>query len=179
MQRARQTENINAIRWKSSCQLNKKPKNNEGSSPTHDRQFNTTWLTDFQWLNYENGAMFCTLCLKHKNKSKYSQGGSKNFLVSNMQDHKASSGHLLSVKMESEIMSKQLSPVQNCITKSTDRIELSACRLIHIAYTVAKTHLPIQKYQDLCELQLCNDTQFTKSLYQDDNVSLFSYAQVI
>ena len=38
-----------------------------------------------------------------------------------------------------------------------------------MAYTVAKTNLPISMYSELCQLQLCNDTCLTKNLYQEDS----------
>ena len=29
------------------------------------------WLEEFRWLKYENGAMFCSICMLHKNQSKF------------------------------------------------------------------------------------------------------------
>ena len=52
------------------------------------------WLLEFKWLKYENGAMFCTLCILYKNKSKFSQNGSTNLRISTLHDHESSSGQI-------------------------------------------------------------------------------------
>ena len=133
-----------------------------------EKKFLPSWLTDFKWLKYENGAMFCSLCILHKNKSKFTKPGSTNFRSSTLKEHEGSDGHIKSVRLHTDIQSKQIPPVSTCMERELNKIEAAVCRLIRTAYTVAKTHLPISKYADLCKLQLCNDTKLTTKLYQDD-----------
>ena len=131
------------------------------------KHFQKTWLNEFTWLVYENEAMFCSLCITHKNKSKFSQSGSNNFRISTLREHENSSGHVKSLKMQSEINAKKVPSVKAAFSKRTDRIENAVCCLIRTAYTVSKKHLAVQAYQDLCALQLCNGTHLTRKLYQD------------
>ena len=84
-----------------------------------------------------------------------------------MIDHTSSSGHVSCLKLESEVIEKRVPLVSVSIKKNVDKIEGAICRLIRTAYTVAKKHLPNQTYQDMCELQICNDTLLTSTLYQD------------
>ena len=125
------------------------------------------WLEEFRWLKYENGAMFCSICMLHKNKSKFSQNGSTNFRVSTLHEHETSSGHLHALKLGSDIQSKRIPSIKTCVAKETDEIEAAVCRLIRIAYEVAVDDLLITKYANLCTLQICNDTKLTTNLYQD------------
>ena len=37
------------------------------------------WLSEFNWLKYENEAMYCSICILHKNKCKFSENRSTNF----------------------------------------------------------------------------------------------------
>ncbi len=82
--------------------------------------------------------MFCKLCIKHKNKSKFSQAGSVNFRISTLRDHADSSGHVKSLKMETEILAKRIPSVKTAISKNADKIEGAVCRLIRTAYTIGK-----------------------------------------
>ena len=150
----------------SSEQACKKTKSDESSVA---KFFQMSWLEEFKWLKSENRTMFCSLCILHKSKSKFSQSGSTNFRVSSLREHEGSSGHLNSLKLDSDIQSRQIPSVSECINKESDKIEAAVCRLIRTAYTVAKSHMPISMYAELCELQLCNDTCLTKNLYQEDS----------
>ena len=127
------------------------------------------WLVDFKWLKYENGAMYCTLCILHKNKSKFSQNGSTNFRISTLHEHESSSGHISALKMGSDIQSERIPSITTCVYKGQDKIEAAICKLIRTAYEVAVDDLPLTKYTNLCTLQKCNETKLTTSLYQDSN----------
>ena len=133
------------------------------------KSFQKSWLDEFKWLKFENDAMFCSLCILHKSKSKFSLSGSKNFRISTLREHKSSSGHVNSVQLDTETQSKKIPSVSDCIVKEFDKIEAAVCRLIRTAYTVAKTNLPISMYSELCQLQLCNNMCLTKNLYQEDS----------
>lgn len=146
-------------------QAAKKRKTDDSKSV--EKKFNKTWLDEFKWLVFEKDAMFCSLCITHINKSKFSQSGSLNFRISTLREHESSSGHVKSLKMATEIKENKIPSLTVSLKEKADKIELAICRLIRAAYTVAKKHLPIQSYQDLCALQICNGTLLTRKLYQD------------
>ena len=113
--------------------------------------------------------MYCTLCILHKNKSKFSQNGSTNFRISTLHEHESSSGHISALKMGSDIQSERIPSITTCVYKGQDKIEAAICKLIRTAYEVAVDDLPLTKYTNLCTLQKCNETKLTTSLYQDSN----------
>ena len=156
----RKLANIN-----SNEQATKKRKTDDSMSV--EKKFNKTWLDEFKWLVFEKGAMFCSLCLTHKNKSMFSQSGSLNFRISTLREHESSSGHVKSLKTATEIKENKIPSMTVSLKEKADKIELAICRLIRTAYTVAKKHLPIQFYPELCALQICNGTLLTRKLYQD------------
>lgn len=132
-----------------------------------EKKFNKMWLDEFKWLVFEKGAMFCSLCLTHKNKSMFSQSGSLNFRISTLREYESSSGHVKSLKTATDIKENKIPSLTVSLKEKADKIELALCRLIRTAYTVAKKHLPIQSYPELCALQICNGTLLTRKLYQD------------
>ena len=71
--------------------------------------------------------MFCSLCILHKNKSKFSQSGLTNLRVSSLREHEGSSGHLNTLKLDSDIQSRQIPSVLECINKESDIKVAAAC----------------------------------------------------
>ena len=162
--------------WDSSEYANKTAKLGAVSST---KSWQSKWLNEFEWLKYENGAMYCSICILHKNKCKFSENGSTNFRISTLHEHETSTGHLRALNLRSDIQSKRIPSVSASITKKVDEIQDAVCRLIRTAYSVAKNNDPFTKYASLCTLQICNGTKLTTSLYQNsracsDFVSLIS-----
>ena len=87
--------------------------------------------------------------------------------MSNLKDHQASSGHLKCLNFDNAIQSERVQCITKCMDKEFDKIESVVCRLIRMAYTVAKENMPISKFAALCELQISNNTMLMSSLYQD------------
>ncbi|KAH3885667.1 hypothetical protein DPMN_009662 [Dreissena polymorpha] len=70
-------------RDKSPAHGSKKARHDSSSESKH---FTSSWLSKFSWLQYYNGAMLCTLCIKHNNLSKFTSD-STNFRKSTLKDH--------------------------------------------------------------------------------------------
>ena len=113
--------------WDSSEYANKTAKLGAVSST---KSWQSKWLNEFEWLKYENGAMYCSICILHKNKCKFSENGSTNFRISTLHEHETSTGHLRALNLRSDIQSKRIPSVSASITKKVDLCNLQcSCKL--------------------------------------------------
>jgi hypothetical protein len=72
----------------------------KSDTSNNERSFLSSWLETFNWLKFENGAMFCSLRMAHSsNVCKFTRTGSTNFRLSTLQDHEISRGHIQAIKL--------------------------------------------------------------------------------
>jgi len=115
------------------------------------RSFRQSWLTQFNWLTYDDGknAMFCSLCIKHKKNNAFtSQMGCTDFQHSSLTRHVQGKCHELAV-----IASKQQLVFKKAVTNAHSKTSDGLIAQLKTVMYLVQQGLALDKFTSLLELQ--------------------------
>ncbi|XP_078614277.1 uncharacterized protein C17orf113-like [Branchiostoma floridae x Branchiostoma japonicum] len=112
------------------------------------RKFLSSWLAKYEWLEYRDGKMYCSLCIKHKKVSNFTTSGSTTFQNDTLFDHENCGAHKAA---------KRIDDLTGNIVKAAARVvsqaELSVTAAMKNVYFLAKEEIATTKHKPLLELQ--------------------------
>ena len=115
-------------------------------SSSEERKFQSKWLTLWPWLTFEDGAMYCKLCLK-KGKKNTMTAGCKSFKTSSLTRHEELTDHKHAIA-EGELQANFNASLSKMFIEEDEAI-MKAMKAI---YWMASENLPMTKYESMMQL---------------------------
>ncbi|CAJ0844075.1 7283_t:CDS:2, partial [Entrophospora sp. SA101] len=121
-----------------------------------NKQFQYSWLTEFQWLRYntDNKIMYCIYCRNHNIKTTaFGKNGSKNISKkSAIVEHSKCSSHKQALQLEASKTQMEV-----ILDKSFDQSAKYIVGLMKIAFYMIKNNVPFSKFSSQVELAIAPD----------------------
>ena len=124
----------------------KKSKPSAVAGTSKARTFDKAWLNKYDWLKFEDGKMFSTLCIKHK-KNVFVIGCT-DFQNSSLVRHRDGQKHKDATKLS--LSSAALAGGMSKLATKHDESLLAQLRTV---YYICNEGLAIDKFESLMELQ--------------------------
>ena len=115
-------------------------------SSSEERKFQSKWLTLWPWLTFEDGAMYCKLCLK-KGKKNTMTAGCKTFKMSSLTKHEELTDHKHAIA-EGELQENFNASLSKVFIEE-DEVIMKAMKAV---YWMASENLPMTKYESMMHL---------------------------
>ena len=108
------------------------------------RTFQHTWTTEFNWLLYKNGLMYCTVCCEFQHLHKVPNcvfiTGIDRLRRDPLASHNKSPDHLRCLEAQAAQRAPKQTPLA-VLQRRLDRKQLSTlCSIIHSAFVLAKVN---------------------------------------
>ena len=115
-------------------------------SSSEERKFQSKWLTLWPWLTFEDGAMYCKLCLK-KGKKNTMTAGCKTFKTSSLTRHEELTDHKHAIA-EGELQANFNASLSKVFIEEDEAI----MKAMKAVYWMASENLPMTKYESMMQL---------------------------